>query len=68
VNKASDPDDLAFLAMVHHKLGQKDQAQATLVRLQDVIRQSQWATNPQAQGFLREAEELLKTKPADNNK
>jgi hypothetical protein len=53
------------MAMTQHQLGQSEQAQATLRRLREVISQVQWATNVQAQGFLREAEELLETKPAN---
>jgi tetratricopeptide (TPR) repeat protein len=58
----SIPDDLAFLAMAQHQLGQKKQARATLERLRTIMKKWQWTTNAAAQGFLREAEELLKTK------
>jgi WD40 repeat protein len=64
-SKQGHPADLAFLAMAQHRLGQKDQAQATLVRLRQAMQEPQWASNLDAQAFLREAEELLKTKPAE---
>jgi WD40 repeat protein/serine/threonine protein kinase len=68
VNKSSDASDLAFLTMAHHQLGQQDHAVATLSRLREAMRQPGWAKNAEAQGFLREAEELLKTDPADGKR
>jgi WD40 repeat protein len=65
LQKASDPRDLAFLAMTQHELGQAEEAQVILAWLQEVMRQPRWATDADAQAFLREAEELLKTKPAN---
>jgi dipeptidyl aminopeptidase/acylaminoacyl peptidase len=59
------PADLAFLAMALHQLGQEVEAQATLARLREVMKQSFWKPNAEAQGFLREAEELIDGKPAD---
>jgi hypothetical protein len=59
------PEDLAFLAMARHQLGRKEQARATLARLQGVIRQPRWAQNAEAQAEQREAEEVLTTKPAN---
>jgi WD40 repeat protein/serine/threonine protein kinase len=59
------PEDLAFLAMAHHQLGHKSQAQATLARLREVMKQPAWAKNAEAEGFLREAEELIEGKAAD---
>ena len=61
----SSPGDLAFLAMAHQQLGHKEQAQATLARLRDVMKRTRWAGDPEAQGFLHEAEELIDGKPAD---
>jgi WD40 repeat protein/tRNA A-37 threonylcarbamoyl transferase component Bud32 len=57
--KASVPGDLAFLAMAQHRLGQREQAQATLARLRETMMQTRWAANTEGQGFLREAEALL---------
>jgi WD40 repeat protein len=57
---------LAFLAMAQHRLvGQKEKAQATLERLRAIMKKPEWAMNPLAQSFLREAEAVLKTNPAD---
>jgi hypothetical protein len=67
--KDSVPEDLAFLAMAYHKLGQKDQAQATLTRLRDImnvpaylpVQSSRWADG---RGFLlKEADSLLQEPP-----
>jgi Tfp pilus assembly protein PilF len=58
------PADLAFLTMVRHRLGQKDEAKATLDRLRKVLKQEGWVENPEAVGFLREAEELIEGKAA----
>ena len=59
------PQDLAFLAMAYHQLGQKEQARATLAWLREVMKQPRWAKDAEAQGFLREAEEVLNTNPAE---
>jgi hypothetical protein len=40
----------------------QEQAQATLQRLRELMKQRQWARNPLAQSHLREAEAVLKTK------
>jgi hypothetical protein len=53
------PADLAFLAIAQHRLGQQEQAQATLRRLREALQQPRWANDGESQGFLREAEELL---------
>jgi hypothetical protein len=57
--QGSIPDDLAFLTMAHYQLGHKDQAQATLGRLREVLKKPQWAKSTESLGFLREAETLL---------
>ena len=59
-SQGSLPPDLAFLAMTQYRLGRKDQAQATLARLQEVMKQSRWVNDPGAQDFLHEAAEFLK--------
>jgi WD40 repeat protein len=64
LRKDSDPADLAFLAMAQHQLGLKGEARATLARLRVVMKQPRRAKNAEAQGFLREAEAVLKTTPA----
>jgi Flp pilus assembly protein TadD len=63
--QGTHPANLAFLAMAHQQLGHKEQAQATLGRLRELMKQPGWANNAEAQGFLREAEELIDGKPAD---
>jgi WD40 repeat protein len=65
LRKESVPQDMAFLALAQHKLGQTEQARATLARLQEVIRQPRWAQDAEAQAELREAEEVLKANPTD---
>jgi Flp pilus assembly protein TadD len=56
--------NLAFLAMTHQQLGHAKEAQAELQRLRERMKDPRWAQNPESQGFLREAEELLaKPKP-----
>jgi WD40 repeat protein len=59
----SSPADLAFLAMAQQHLGKWDEAQATLGRLREVMKQPAWAKNAESQGFLREAEAVLQGKP-----
>jgi WD40 repeat protein/tRNA A-37 threonylcarbamoyl transferase component Bud32 len=61
----SHPADLAFLAMSQHQLGKKDEAKPTLARLREVMKQPRWANDTEAQGFLREAEELIEGKVAE---
>jgi hypothetical protein len=63
-----DPATLAFLAMAHHQLGQQDEARAVLARLREEMKHPAWTLNAEAQGFLREAEELIDRKPADTQK
>ena len=62
-HKASIPADLAFLAMTQHHLGQKEPARASLARLREIMKQPPWATNAEAQGFLREAAALIDGQP-----
>jgi hypothetical protein len=57
------PADIAFLTMAHFKLGQKDKAQALVGELGQLMKKPQWSGNAEAQGFLREAEDLLAGKP-----
>ncbi|MCI0459441.1 MAG: hypothetical protein L0Z62_21030 [Gemmataceae bacterium] len=61
---AGSPAELAFLAMPQHRLGQTEQAQATLARFRETMRKLKWAQNGEAQAFLREAETLTGGKPA----
>jgi tetratricopeptide (TPR) repeat protein len=59
--EGSHPADLAFLAMAQHQLGQKAEAQGTLERLHEVMKNLRWFKDAEARGFLGEAEETLKT-------
>jgi WD40 repeat protein len=56
------PMDLAFLAMAQHRLGQQEPARITLRRLREAMKQPGWINDAESQGFLREAEELLRAK------
>jgi WD40 repeat protein/tRNA A-37 threonylcarbamoyl transferase component Bud32 len=58
-NKGSLPADLAFLAMAQHQLGRNEEAQATLGRLREAMKNPKWAQGEENQGFLREAEALF---------
>jgi WD40 repeat protein/tRNA A-37 threonylcarbamoyl transferase component Bud32 len=60
--KAGTPWNLAFLAMSHHQLGEKDAARATLARLRQLMKAPRWASLGEHQGFAREAEALLADK------
>ena len=64
-NEGSHPADLAFLAMAQDKLRKNDEAQATLGRLREVMKQPRWAKDAEAQDFLREAEELIEGKATE---
>jgi WD40 repeat protein len=56
-----NPEVLAFLAMAQHRAGQHPDALSTLERLRLAMKKPEWTTNAEAQGFLREAEELLRS-------
>jgi tetratricopeptide (TPR) repeat protein len=58
-NQGFIPADLAFLAMTQQRLGHAQEAQAYLQRLRERMKDSRWAQDAEAQGFLREAEALL---------
>jgi tetratricopeptide (TPR) repeat protein len=63
-DKGSLPTDLAFLAMAHQQLGHAKEAEVKLQLLRERMKDPRWAQDTQAQGSLREAEELLaKPKP-----
>jgi WD40 repeat protein len=54
------PADLAFLAMAAHQLGQTDEAKAYLERLRAVMKDPKATPGDEEQGFLQEAEALLR--------
>ena len=62
------PATLAFLAMAHHQLGHKEQAQMMFGRLRETMRQPWWANDPERHGFVREVEELLQGKESSPKK
>jgi hypothetical protein len=62
-HKGGLPSNLTFLALAQHKAGKKAESEATLKRLRAVMKQPDWATHPEAQRFLGEAESLLKLPP-----
>jgi hypothetical protein len=59
------PAALAFLAMTQHQLGEPQQAQATLARLREGMKQPDRANDVEARAFLREAEALLRGPAAE---
>jgi Flp pilus assembly protein TadD len=63
LNKRVQPADWAFLAMAHHRLGKKDEAQAAMNGLRELMKKGNLAQNPEAQTFLQEAEAVLKEPP-----
>jgi tetratricopeptide (TPR) repeat protein len=66
--QGSGPADLAFLAMTHLQLGHAKEAQAKLQLLRERMRDPHSAQAAEAQGFLREAEELLAKPEAPGSK
>ena len=48
-----------FLAMAHHRLGHRAEAQVYLVRLREAMKKAGWRDDREAAGFLREAEALI---------
>jgi hypothetical protein len=66
--EGSSPADLAFLAMSQYQVHKKEEAKATLARLHEVMKQPNRANDAEAQGFLREADELIEGKAAEEQK
>jgi tetratricopeptide (TPR) repeat protein len=56
------PEVLSFLAMAQHRLGLKDQALATLKQLQQTMKKTEWASQAETRGFVREAAALIEGK------
>jgi hypothetical protein len=52
------PAVLAFLAMAHHRLGQREQTRAAVARLREVLDQTRWTKDAEALGLGQEAEAL----------
>lgn len=55
----SVPADLAFLAMTRYRIGEKEQARASLAVLRETSQKPSWAGNQEARRLLKEAEALL---------
>jgi hypothetical protein len=58
LNQGKQPDDLAFLAMAHQRLGRIAEARAMVDRLRDLMRQED-NQGDQARAFLAEAEVVV---------
>jgi tetratricopeptide (TPR) repeat protein len=58
--RRSTPTPLAFLAMTHQQLGQHEQAQAALTRLQEAVKTASPDQARDGQVFLAEAETLIR--------
>jgi tetratricopeptide (TPR) repeat protein len=67
-DEGSRPTDLAFLAMAHQQLGHAEEAEAKLQLLRERMKDPRSAQVAGAQGFLREAEELLAKPKAPGSK
>jgi Flp pilus assembly protein TadD len=67
-DQGSGPADLAFLAMTHQQLGHPKEAEAELQLLRERMKDPRSAQAAGAQGFLREAEELLARPKAPDSK
>jgi DNA-binding beta-propeller fold protein YncE/tRNA A-37 threonylcarbamoyl transferase component Bud32 len=63
--KGPIPDDSAFLAMAHHELGHREQARAALARLREVMKLPGFEQRFDYQDLLRQVEEMIEGKPAD---
>jgi hypothetical protein len=53
------PADVAFLAMVLHRLDKNEEARNEFERLRELVRQEKWTADEEALGFLHEAEALI---------
>jgi hypothetical protein len=54
--------------MARYQLGKQDEARVTLGRLREYMKQAGWSGEVEAEGFLREAEELIEGRPAGKKK
>jgi thioredoxin-like negative regulator of GroEL len=59
------PQDVAFIAMAHHQLGQQEEALAAMERLRALMRKPQHARDDECRAFLTEAESLILTSDSD---
>jgi dipeptidyl aminopeptidase/acylaminoacyl peptidase len=63
LKRADRPDQnssatLAFLAMTHHRLGEREQARAAVSRLREWLKKTDQAQNDEARAFLPEVEAI----------
>ena len=58
----SDPYDIAFLAMAHHRLGHTQEAENLLDCLRQLLQDPRWKSDQESQACLAEAETLLNQK------
>jgi hypothetical protein len=58
------PATLAFLAMAQHRIGEGEQARSSLARLREILKEPEWANNPEAEALGREAARLIESKRA----
>jgi WD40 repeat protein len=61
--EAPAPSDLAVTAMASHRLGRNDAAHRALDQLRTLVKSGRWAEDPEALGFLREAERVETAAP-----
>jgi WD40 repeat protein/serine/threonine protein kinase len=66
LNFRNQPADWAFLAMAQHRLGKKNEAQASLNKLYELLKKPNWAQDAEAQAFLKEAVAVLQELPGKN--
>jgi eukaryotic-like serine/threonine-protein kinase len=57
------PAVMAFLAMAHHQLGEREQAQTDLARLREILDQPHWAKDAETLDLVHEAQALIPHDP-----
>jgi len=55
----ADPAALAFTAMASHRLGQADEAVATLEQLRGLLKDERFTDDPETKALLAEAEGVI---------
>jgi tetratricopeptide (TPR) repeat protein len=58
------PVDYAALAMAHHRLGHGEEARRHLKQVDDLMKLSKWASDPECLRFQKEVEQLIPRKDA----
>jgi WD40 repeat protein len=64
----SSPAALAFLVMAHHRLGQREQARAALVRLREALDQPRGMKDTETLDLMHEAQALIASQVAANER